>query len=62
MVRGTRRAAEMREVAATLAELGLPERMARATADWHAELGALELPGGADDLADRADRILARLP
>ena len=47
MVHGRRRAAEMREVAATLRELGLPDRMAAATADWQAELGALGLAGGA---------------
>jgi hypothetical protein len=35
--------------------------MARATVDWQARLSALGLPGGADDLADRADRILAQL-
>jgi 3-hydroxyisobutyrate dehydrogenase-like beta-hydroxyacid dehydrogenase len=61
MVHGVRRAAEMREVAATLRELGLPDRMASATAEWEAEIGALRLPGGDDDLLDRADRILARL-
>jgi hypothetical protein len=35
--------------------------MARATVDWQARLAGLELSGGADDLANRADRILARL-
>jgi hypothetical protein len=35
--------------------------MARATVDWQAEIAALSLPCGADDLADRADRILAQL-
>ena len=61
MVHGLRRAAEMREVAATLRELGLPDRLAAATADWQAELGGLGLAGGPDELADRADRILARI-
>jgi 3-hydroxyisobutyrate dehydrogenase-like beta-hydroxyacid dehydrogenase len=61
MVHGARRAAEMMEVAATLRELGLPDQMARATVDWQARLAGLELSGGADDLANRADRILARL-
>ena len=46
---------------ATLAELGLPDRMARATGDWQAELSALGLAGGENDLAGRADRILERL-
>jgi 3-hydroxyisobutyrate dehydrogenase-like beta-hydroxyacid dehydrogenase len=62
MVHGARRAAEMQEVALTLRDLGLPDGMARATAEWQARLAALALPGGADDLADRADRILTRLP
>ena len=58
MVHGARRAAEMREVAATLRELGLPDRMAAATAEWQDQIAALHLAGGADDLVDRADRIL----
>ncbi len=62
MVHGTRRAAEMREVAATLRDLGLPDRMAVATALWQDQIAALALPGGPDDLADRADRILDALP
>jgi 3-hydroxyisobutyrate dehydrogenase-like beta-hydroxyacid dehydrogenase len=61
MVHGPRRAAEMREVAATLRELGLPDRMATATADWQDQIGALALAGGAPALPDRADRILAAL-
>ncbi|MFT4151985.1 MAG: DUF1932 domain-containing protein [Paracoccaceae bacterium] len=61
MVHGARRAAEMREVAETLRELGLPDRMAAATAQWQDDLADLHLPGGPDDLADRADRILSRL-
>ncbi|TVR09571.1 MAG: DUF1932 domain-containing protein, partial [Salinarimonadaceae bacterium] len=54
--------AEMREVAATLRELGLPDRMASATVEWQAEIAALGLAGGEPDLADRADRILTALP
>ena len=61
MVHGARRAAEMREVAATLAELGLPDRMARATIEWQHQVAAMGLAGGEPDLLDRADRILARL-
>jgi 3-hydroxyisobutyrate dehydrogenase-like beta-hydroxyacid dehydrogenase len=61
LVHGGRRAAEMREAAATLRELGLPDRMAAATAAWQDELAALDLPAGADDLAGRAGRILSRL-
>lgn len=61
MVHGARRAAEMREVAATLAELGLPARMSRASADWQDSIAALRLEAGPGELADRADRILAGL-
>lgn len=61
LVHGGRRAAEMREAAATLRELGLPDRMAAATAAWQDEIGALGLTAGPDDLADRAGRILSRL-
>jgi len=61
MVHGTRRAAEMCEVAATLRDLGLPDRMAVAMALWQDQLAGLALPGGPDDLADRADRILDAL-
>lgn len=61
LVHGARRSAEMVEVAATLRELGLPDRMAAATVDWQAELAALALPPGPDDLATRADAILGKL-
>lgn len=61
MVHGARRAAEMREVAATLRELGLPDRMARAITDWQADISALQLAGGEASLSARADRILAAL-
>ena len=61
MVHGARRAAEMREVAVTVDNLGLPSRMAAATALWQDEIAALGLAGGKGDLADRVDRILARL-
>jgi hypothetical protein len=61
MVHGNRRAAEMREVAATLRELGLPDRMASATAIWEAEVGAMKLAGGKASFADHADRLLAAL-
>lgn len=62
MVHGTRRAAEMREVAATLRELGLPDAMAVATAGWQDRLAAMALDGGPDDLGNRADRILSAMP
>lgn len=61
MVHGARRGAEMREAAATLRELGLPDRMALASAAWQDELAALGLSGGEPDLAARIDRILEQL-
>ncbi len=61
LVHGTRRAAEMIEVAATLRELGLPDRMAQATIPWQAELAALRLDPGPDSLSQRADMVLRAL-
>lgn len=43
MVHGVRRAAELREVAKTVDDLGLPNRMATATAAWEDDIGALGL-------------------
>jgi 3-hydroxyisobutyrate dehydrogenase-like beta-hydroxyacid dehydrogenase len=60
-VHGTRRAAEMHEVAATVAALGLPSAMSAATAEWQARIGALGLPADRDGLEPQADRILAAL-
>lgn len=61
MVHGTRRAAEMEEAARMVAEAGLSGRMARATAAWQRAIGALDLPPGPEDAAERADRIRAAL-
>ncbi|MVA12162.1 DUF1932 domain-containing protein [Agrobacterium vitis] len=61
MVHGRRRAAEMREVAVTLSELGLPNGLASATVDWQQRIGELLLPPGSDTYRDRADAILDRL-
>lgn len=61
LVHGTRRAAEMEEVAATLRELGLPDSMAAATVRWQAELGALALDPGPAEFAVRADAVLKAL-
>lgn len=58
---GIRRAAEMREVAKTLRELGLPDRMAAATALWQEQIGALRLSLD-EGLAARADALLRALP
>jgi 3-hydroxyisobutyrate dehydrogenase-like beta-hydroxyacid dehydrogenase len=61
MMHGVRRAAELREVAATLRGLGMPDRLAAATAAWQDQIGGLGLDAGAAELAARADRILAAL-
>jgi len=61
MVHGARRAAEMREVAATVAALGLPEAMSAATARWQDQVAAAQADPGEADLAARLDRVLARL-
>jgi 3-hydroxyisobutyrate dehydrogenase-like beta-hydroxyacid dehydrogenase len=58
MVHGERRAAEMREVARTVTEQGLPSRMSDAITDWQAEIAGLGLAGGSADVGERADRIL----
>ena len=60
-VHGLRRAAEMREVAKTLAGLDLPGGMAEATADWQDRIGALGLDADEQDMAGLADAILAAL-
>ena len=61
LVHGHRRAAEMREVALTLRGLGLPDRMAAASALWQDELGGLGIAAGPDDLAQRMDAVLDHL-
>ena len=58
MVHGGRRAAEMREVARTVTEQGLPSRMSDAITDWQAQIADLGLAAGAADVGERADRIL----
>ncbi|MEM8664903.1 MAG: DUF1932 domain-containing protein [Pseudomonadota bacterium] len=49
LTHGARRAAEMEEVAKTLADLGLPSTMARATVGWQRLLAATGLAAGTDD-------------
>jgi 3-hydroxyisobutyrate dehydrogenase-like beta-hydroxyacid dehydrogenase len=61
LVHGARRAAEMEEVAVTLRELGLPDRMALATMEWQAQLAALAVEPGLDDFGTRADAVLKAL-
>lgn len=61
IVHGGRRAAEMREVARTVAGLGVSDRMSRAVAEWQQAVADLGLQSGEDRVDDRADRILAAL-
>lgn len=60
LTHGTRRAAEMEEVARTLAELGLPNGMSQATSDWQQQLGRIgaDVATG-DDYRDIAEQVLA---
>lgn len=46
LVHGARRAAEMDEVVATLASLGVEPRLSRATADWQRAVGQGRAPDG----------------
>lgn len=62
MVHGTRRAAEMQEVAVTLRDLGLPDGMASAAVDWQRRIGNLGLSATDLSLSQRIDRILEHLP
>ncbi|MEZ2130808.1 MULTISPECIES: DUF1932 domain-containing protein [unclassified Sinorhizobium] len=60
MVHGKRRAAEMQEVAATLRELGLPDRMALATVDWQQQVGNFDIRTSETSMEGRAESILER--
>lgn len=51
----------MREVAATLNELGLPNRMVLSAMEWHDEIGALLENPGPSDLGQHADILLRNL-
>ncbi len=59
MVHGARRAAEMREVAKTVSDLGMPERMSSAAADWQEWVASRNAEPGEDELEARLERILA---
>lgn len=60
-VHGQRRAEEMKEVAKTVAELGLMNGMSRSIADWQQTVGDLRLQLSEADFAARADTVLAAL-
>lgn len=62
MTHGIRRAAELREVALTVDELGLSGDMARATVCWQQRIGELQVQACEDEnYQERADKILAAL-
>ncbi len=61
---GARRAAEMNECAAMLSDLGLPNVMARGTAEWQRTVSSAEIDladGTEQDWAWYADALLTRL-
>ncbi len=59
MAHGARRAAEMREAAQTVADLGLPNAMSAATAIWQDEIAGKGIAPGKYDLVARLDALLA---
>jgi 3-hydroxyisobutyrate dehydrogenase-like beta-hydroxyacid dehydrogenase len=65
MVHGERRAAEMEEVAKTLADLGLPNRMASATVEWQRSIARTGAPvpegGEKASVRDFAERLLPEI-
>ncbi|SFR02182.1 NAD(P)-dependent oxidoreductase [Poseidonocella sedimentorum] len=63
LVHGARRAAEMEEVAKTLRDLGLPDRMASATVDWQRQIAetGLPAPGAEATVREIAEGLLAVL-
>jgi 3-hydroxyisobutyrate dehydrogenase-like beta-hydroxyacid dehydrogenase len=61
LVHGVRRAAEMEEVAKTLADLDLPNDMARATVAWQRRIGTTGLPAPSDPGQTTARQIAEAL-
>jgi 3-hydroxyisobutyrate dehydrogenase-like beta-hydroxyacid dehydrogenase len=61
MVHGNRRAAEMREVAITISDLGLNNGMSNAIVDWQQMIGEMNLDAGEDSFQARAETILQAL-
>lgn len=60
---GERRAAEMEEVAVTLAELGLPNSMSAASVGWQRTIAGtgIDLPADHDDATAFARALLAAM-
>ena len=65
MVHGVRRAAELREVALTVEQLGLDNEMSLAAVEWQQRIGEMSLDPdmrlGPEDYRQRADIVLAAL-
>lgn len=58
---GIRRAAEMREVALTVEQIGLKNPMSKATIEWQQTIGDLELKVETKQFEELADMILKKL-
>ncbi len=58
---GLRRAAEMREVALTIEELGLPNGITAAAVDWQQLLGEMDYIATGEDYRQQADILLKNL-
>ena len=61
MTHGIRRAEEMREVAKTVEQFGLPNQMARAIVDWQQNVGAMGLVAQGECYQDFADQLLEKM-
>lgn len=61
MMHGIRRAAEMREVALTVEQLGLHNSMAKATVEWHQLIGDMQLTAESEDFEPLSDQLLAKI-
>ncbi len=61
MEHGGRRAAEMKEVAKTVEQLGLDNSMSKSIMNWQKAIGDLELDPGPQDFQYRAELILDKL-
>lgn len=61
LVHGARRAAEMREVAATISELELPNGMTRAAAEWQDTLAGRADASGDPNLVMLLDKLLKEI-
>ncbi len=58
---GARRAAEMKEVAKTIQDLGMPNHMSCAAIAWHANLGATDFTTPSTNYRDLANQIIDKI-